>query len=104
MDMIFYDYGWRESIGIGGFEEGFIRCFVAGALVSSELSLGVCLSAGEKGGLTGFNILVFASPSFDGAVLKSPSKGESQSPRSSDIGDLVHAVQVKRGLFFSLTA
>lgn len=93
-----------ESIGIGGFEEGFVGCFVAGALVGSELGLGVCLGASEEGGLASFDLLVFASPGLDGAVLEGSSEGEGQSPWSSDVGDLVHAVQVKRCLFFSLSA
>ena len=97
-------YGCVGSIGIRGFEEGLVGCFVARALVGAELGLGVCLGAGEESGLAGFDLLVFSAPGLDGAVLEGSSEGESQSPRPSDVVDLVHAVQVKRGLFFSLSA
>lgn len=84
-----------QSIRIGCLEEGFVGSFVAGALVFAELGLGVGLSSDNQSFLTSSNVGIVSSPGLDGAVLKGSSEGEAEEPGSSDVINLIHAIEVE---------
>jgi hypothetical protein len=54
--------------------------------------------------LASLEVLGFSSPSLDGTVLQGSAIGEADVPRATDARELVHLVEVKGSIFFTLAA
>lgn len=71
-------------------------------LTHGSESVGLC--ALEEDGLCGLSVLYLTCPCFEDTSLKGTSVRESESPRSGDLLDLVHSIEVKRSIFLRLSS
>jgi hypothetical protein len=58
----------------------------------------------EEDGLCGFGVLFLTSPCLKDTSLKGTTVRESEGPRSGDLLNLVHGIEVKRSIFFGLSS
>ena len=71
-------------------------------LVGSQSGLGIGLGPGEEGGLRLAQVLLLPGPRLERALLQRAPEGEGQAPRLL-AHQLVHGVQVERGLLLTLS-
>jgi hypothetical protein len=72
-------------------------------LVLSHGGESVSSCALEEDGLSGLSVLALASPCLEDTSLKGTTVRESESPRSGDLLNEVHGIEVKRSIFLRLS-
>jgi len=100
---IFFTFSGRSGFSVNIVLDVHRASLSTTTLVLTDGSESVGLCAFEEDGLCGLSVLLLSSPCLEDTSLKGTSVRESESPRSGDLLNLVHSIEVKRSIFLRLS-